>query len=199
MKSGHRLAVGAVALFVLASSVAWAQNPPSTEEAKTAPAAIREIRILFAQGRWGQAVAALRAGEKAWPGSEDLQFMSASVAMDSGDYGTAFRLYGVLLEKYPDNAGLKNNLAWLRVKAVDPAIHDLDRALQEAQEAVMTAAHDYNVWNTLGEVYLARGDAMRAMRLAVLARDLAALAGEPDLRVYQDLVQRCEVEPAAGR
>jgi hypothetical protein len=25
------------------------------------------------------------------------------------------------------------------------------------------------------------------------------MAGEPDLRVYQDLVRRCEVEPAGSR
>ena len=43
----------------------------------------------------------------------------------------------------------------------------------------MTAPQDYNVWNTLGEVHLARGDAMRAMRMAVLARDLAALPQRP--------------------
>jgi hypothetical protein len=37
---------------------------------------------------------------------------------------------------------------------------------------------------------------MRAMRVAVLARDMAALAGERDLRIYQDLVRRSE---AGGR
>jgi hypothetical protein len=28
---------------------------------------------------------------------------------------------------------------------------------------------------------------------------MAAMAGEPDLRVYQDLVNRCETQPAPGR
>jgi hypothetical protein len=94
---------------------------------------------------------------------------------------------------------LKNNVAWLRVKSEDPKIRDLDLALQTAQEALMEASQDYNIWNTLAEIYLARADAMRAMRLAVLARDMAAVAGEPDLRVYQDLVRRCEIEPVKGR
>jgi predicted Zn-dependent protease len=187
-----------VALLLAAAPAGRAQTAVDGAAA-SAPAAVREIRALFSEGRWGQAVAALRAEEKARPGNEDLQFMSAMVAMDSGDFATALRLYGALLEKYPDNAGLKNNLAWLHVKAADPALRNLDLALKEAQEAVMAAPHDYNIWNTLGEIYLARGDATRAMRLAVLSRDLAVMAGEPDRRVYQDLVQRCEGEPAGTR
>lgn len=174
---------------------------PSLAQVKTDPEVgrVREIRRLFSLGQWEAAVKALRAEEKLRPGQEDLQFMSAMVAMETGDYAEALSIYGKLLEKYPDNAGLKNNVAWLRVKSSDPKVHDMDQALKEAQEALMDASQDYNIWNTLAEIYLARGDAMRAMRLAVLSRDLAAVAGEPDLRVYQDLVRRCEIEPVKGR
>ncbi len=177
----------------------WVLPVLAQEKAVSEAGRVREIRRLFTLGQWEEAVKALRAEEKLRPGQEDLQFMSAMVAMETGDYTEAMNLYGKLLEKYPDNAGLKNNVAWLRVKSEDPKIRDLDLALQTAQEALMEASQDYNIWNTLAEIYLARADAMRAMRLAVLARDMAAVAGEPDLRVYQDLVRRCEIEPVKGR
>jgi tetratricopeptide (TPR) repeat protein len=198
MKISHMMVIGATALLLAAAPATLAQLLPAGE-AGTAASAVREIRALFTEGRWGKAVEALRAEAKARPDNEELQFMSAMVAMDSGDYVTALRLYEGLLEKYPDNAGLKNNLAWLHVKATDPSIRNLDLALKEAQEALMAAPQDYNIWNTLGEVYLARGDAMRAMRLAVLARDLATMARERDLRGFQDLVRRCEAAPAGNR
>lgn len=167
-----------------------AQQAKLEETGKDDPAA--QVRRLFTQGRWKEAVGALRQAEKALPGNDDLISMSAMVAMEIGDHAESFRLYNQLLEKYPDDAALKNNVAWLRVISKDPQIHDLDLALKEAQEAVLQASHDYNIWNTLGEIYLERGDAMRAMRIAVLARDLAAMAGERDLRQYQDLVRRSE-------
>ncbi len=197
MRTSRLRAIGAALLLLSAVPVTQAQKVSSSTKSETDT--VREIRTLFAEGHWQQAVAALRDEDKARPGNEDLQFMRAMVAMETGDYATSLRLYEALLEKYPDNAGLKNNLAWLHVKATDPAIRNLDLALKEAQEAVMAAPQDYNVWNTLAEVYLARGDAMRAMRLAVLARDLAAMAGERDMRIFQDLVLRCEAEPAGKR
>jgi predicted Zn-dependent protease len=198
MKKNLITAIGVAAFLLAAVPAALAQKSPVTADG-TESAAVREIRALFTAGHWGKAVEALRAEVKARPGNEDLQFMSAMVAMDSGDYAEALRLYQALLDKYPDNAGLKNNIAWLHVKATDPKIRNLDLALVEAQEAVMGAPNDYNIWNTLGEVYLARGDSTRAMRVAVLARDLAVMAGESDLRLYQDLVHRCETEPAGKR
>ncbi len=191
--------IGAAALLAAAGSLAYARGEP----APAAPAApgepVKAIRALFAQGRWAEAVQALERESARQPDQEDLLFLRAMVAMDTGDYTGSARLYRQLLERYPDNPGLKNNMAWLRIKSTDPEIRDLDRALREAQEAVMTAPQDYNVWNTLGEVHLARGDAMRAMRMAVLARDLAALAGERDLRQFQDLVRRCEAAPEKAK
>lgn len=186
-----------LAIMMVSGAVGLQAQVPAQNAPASTPAAA--IRRLFTEGRWREAAAALVKAQKEAPGDEDLQFMSAMVAMEDGNYAESMRLYGGLLEKYPDNAGLKNNVAWLRVKSNDPAIRNLDMALRLAQEAVISASQDYNIWNTLGEIYLARGDAMRAMRLAVLARDMAAMAGESDLRVYQDLVRRCEAEPAGIR
>ncbi len=186
----------ALALLMAAGARAQAPAPNAALDASSPKSAIRR---LFVEGRWREAVDALNLAQKEAPADEDLHFMRAMVAMEAGDYAESFRLYSRLLETYPDNAGLKNNVAWLRVKSDDPVIHNLDLALREAQEAVLAASQDYNIWNTLGEIYLVRGNAMRAMRLAVLARDMAAMAGEPDLRVYQDLVNRCETQPAPGR
>jgi tetratricopeptide (TPR) repeat protein len=197
MKRKHMIGVVAALAWLMAAD-ARAQVP-ARNEALDAPSPKAAIRRLFVEGRWREAVDALNLAQKEAPADEDLHFMRAMVAMEAGDYAESFRLYSRLLETYPDNAGLKNNVAWLRVKSDDPAIHNLDLALREAQEAVLAASQDYNIWNTLGEIYLVRGNAMRAMRLAVLARDMAAMAGEPDLRVYQDLVNRCETQPAPGR
>jgi len=158
----------------------------------SAEAPILEIRRLFAQGRWSEALAAMAQEEARQPGQEDLLFLRAMVAMEWGEHAEALRLYTRLLERYPGNPSLKNNVAWLRVQSHDPAVRDLDLALEEAREAILASPHDYNIWNTLGEIYLARGDATRALRAAVLARDLAMLAGEPDRRLFLDLVRRCE-------
>lgn len=195
MKTRNRLAVG-MAMLILAAG--GAQTRTAAADDAGAPKVL-EIRKLFVQGRYAEGVKAVRAESVKQPANEDLQYMQAMVAMDTGDYAEAFRIYSAVLERFPDNAGLKNNIAWIRLKSADPAIHDLDKALREAQEAILANPRDYNIWNTLGELYLARGDVMRAMRLATLARDMAALAGEPDLRVYRDLVQRCENAPEKGK
>ena len=185
--------IGAAVLAAAVVSLAHAQGQPGVPA--SADQSVRTIRALFAQGRWADAVNALEREAVRQPDQEDLLFLRAMVAMELGDYGGAARLYQKLLDRYPDNPGLKNNMAWLRIKSSDPAIRDLDRALREAQEAIMAAPQDYNIWNTLGEIHLARGDVMQAMRVAVLSRDLATLAGERDLRLFQDLVRRCETAP----
>jgi Flp pilus assembly protein TadD len=185
----------AIMMVLLAAPLLQAQHVQKEGQDKESGPVV-QVRRLFTQGQWKEAVAALREAEKALPGNEDLKAMSAMVAMENGDHAEALRLYNALLETYPNDASLKNNVAWLHAVSQDPQIRDLDLSLKLAQEAVMQADHDYNIWNTLGEIYLARGDAMRAMRMAVLARDMAALAGERDLRIYQDLVRRSE---AGGR
>jgi hypothetical protein len=89
MKTTGITMAAAVALAV------WVLPVLAQEKAVSEAGRVREIRRLFTLGQWEEAVKALRAEEKLRPGQEDLQFMSAMVAMETGDYTEAMNLYGL--------------------------------------------------------------------------------------------------------
>jgi|GEM_PF-4799166 len=182
-------AVVTAAVLLAASCRLLAEEPAPTSPPSSSDAA--SIRALFEKGAWGAGLAALKRIPEREDEATDLTLLRAAVALETADYRNAFRLYRRLLDRFPEDAGLKNNLAWTRVRASDPAIRDLDRALDEARDALFQRPSDPNIWNTLAEVYQARGETERALRLAILARELARAAGVKDLRIFEETVRRC--------
>jgi predicted Zn-dependent protease len=177
------------AVLVAAFSQLLAENQAPSSASPASDAA--SIRSLFEKGAWGEGLAALKRIPEREEEATDLTLLRAAVALETADYRNAFRLYRRLLDRFPGDAGLMNNLAWTRVRASDPAIRDLDQALDEARDALFQRPSDPNIWNTLAEVYQARGETERALRLAILARDLARAAGVKDLRIFDETVRRC--------
>ncbi len=188
------LTIGAVVLLIFGELRGEEPRPSASSSPD-----IGAIRRLFEEGQWRQGLAALRQNPETPNEAPEMTMLRAAVALETADYSMAFRLYRRLLERFPDDAGLKNNIAWIRLHSTDPSIRDLDRALEEAREAVFARPSDPNIWNTLAEVYLARGDREKARRRAVLARDMARAAGIEDLRIFNETIRRCgEVLPGSG-
>ena len=167
-----------------------------------APAA-DDLQGLIASGygkidarKWADAAEALEGARKLAPSNEVVRFGLSTAYIKLNRFKDALAILDGLLKDFPDNPSVKNNIAWILAKSGDPAVRNLPKAIAYAQEALLAAPRDYNVWGTLAEAYLAVGRPERAVRVAKAAWQLSLAAGEPDGKEFLDLYQRCRV--AAG-
>jgi tetratricopeptide (TPR) repeat protein len=110
-----------------------------------------------------------------------------------GRYKDALTVFNPMMEEYPYDFLLKNNVAWLLATANDPTVRNPQRALRIAQDAILTGYKDFHVWSTLSEAYYAVGNYEKALRAAAQALELARDAGAPPGSVedYQVQVRKC--------
>lgn len=107
-------------------------------------------------------------------------------------YREALEILGPLRARLPDDAVLKNNIAWIYAVCPDPAVRNPGEAVKLAQQAILAAPGDADIWNTLAEAHYAAGEhgmAQRAARIAVaLVRETApARVGE-----FWETLRRCD-------
>jgi uncharacterized protein HemY len=92
--------------------------------------------------------------------------------LDQGiaDYSEAIRLA-------PEDAGLRNTLAWLLATHPEPKVPEAGKAVELAKQAVALAPNKGTFWNTLGVAHYRAGDWKAA---------LAALKKSTELRTGGD-------------
>ncbi len=99
------------------------------------------------------------------------------------------------------DAVLRNNCAWLYLKATDEAVHDPPRALALARRAVAEpGGDDADIVGTLAEAYAQTGDPREAEN--ILARMLAEGRGDDATRAERDrfrLAADAQAVPASSR
>ena len=97
-----------------------------------------------------------------------MLFRSCStVYINTKQYAKAEQLLEALIDEYPENFQLKNNLAWLYATAEDSAFRDAQKAIELAQEAMILAPNVHNVWSTLAEAYYSAGQYEKANRAII--------------------------------
>ena len=97
-------------------------------------------------------------------------------------YGEARAILEPMLDEYPEDYLLKNNVAWLLAVAAHPDIRDSRRAIVIAQDALMLAPRNDHVWSTLAEAYFAAGNYQQALRVMNQAVRIAnAASGSEDV------------------
>lgn len=85
------------------------------------------------------------------------------------------------LERWPNDAMIHNNLAWLLANVE----YDLDVALDHAKTAAELVPNDPTYMDTLAEVHFRRGEIREALKLAIRCREIEAKDSH-----YQNQVQR---------
>ncbi|MEX2206975.1 MAG: tetratricopeptide repeat protein [Myxococcota bacterium] len=89
----------------------------------------------------------------------------AALTEQAGRYPEAIENYETVLRLDQDQAGAKNNLAWLLADNANASPADLDRALQLAQDAKNAMPNDPSVADTLGWVMYKKGIPSAAIAL----------------------------------
>ena len=98
------------------------------------------------------------------PLNRQARYMSSYAYIATKQYAKAEQGLTSLIEEFPDDFALKNNLAWLYATAEEPAFRNGKKAVELAQEAMIIAPNDYNVWSTLAEAYYSTGQYEKADR-----------------------------------
>jgi tetratricopeptide (TPR) repeat protein len=148
---------------------------------------------------------ALRAAEQVGAWSDDLTLVRRSVAATPDSVRLRYKLGAILLQQgaardarihleeahrlWPEWEPPAQDLAWLLATAGDPALRDLERAIELAQGlAERSHFRDANTLDTLAAAYAAAGDWPRAQATAQRALELARAGGEP--RLARDVERR---------
>ena len=98
------------------------------------------------------------------PMNTKARYLVSTIYIGAKQYAKAEQMLISLIEEYPEDFQLKNNLAWQYATAEDPAYRDGQKAVELAQEAMVLAPKDHHVWSTLGEAYYANGEYEKAYR-----------------------------------
>jgi tetratricopeptide (TPR) repeat protein len=98
-----------------------------------------------------------------------------------------------LLDEFPAEYTVLNNLAWMHATSADPKIRNGKLAGELAQRALLIAPADYHIWSTMAEAYYIQGEYTRAERFAREALTLAMRMAAPESLCleYRQQLDRC--------
>jgi putative PEP-CTERM system TPR-repeat lipoprotein len=118
-------------------------------------------RLHSALVRGGNAEADRLAAEwlKEQPKDVGFRLYLAQAASARGDYPRSAQYYRELLERDPKNVIVLNNLAWVERELKDP------KAVEHAELALKLAPNQPAIMDTLGWIYVERGDTARGVQL----------------------------------
>ena len=100
-----------------------------------------------------------------------------------------FKLLDAVVQRYPDGAFHRNNLAWLAARCHE----HLDEALAHAERAVKLAPDNPSYIDTLAEVHFHRGNRDEALKLERRAVEMA-----PKNKTFREQLARFESAPLPG-
>lgn len=128
--------------------------------------------------------------------NKEARYSIGHVYIQAKQYNKAEATLKELIEEYPEEFQLKNNLAWLYATAEDPSFRNGERAIQLAQEAMVIAPYDHHVWSTLSEAYYVTGQYEKAYRaiehMKMLAVRYGANLTQERVEDYTEQIQKCQ-------
>ena len=120
------------------------------------------------------------------PVNREARFIIGHVYINAKKYAEAEGILLELIEEYPEDFQLRNNLAWLYATAEDPAFRNGEKAITLAQEALVLAPIDHHVWSTLSEAYYVTGEYEKAYRAI---QHMAQIAMRYGKNITQEMVE----------
>ena len=198
-----RISMHGMAALCLVCFAAMAAEPPARDAAAAdvphetgglddaSKRRLGEAKAHAAAGRWEQAELLLRKVWQRHEGHGYTQFALGTALIELDRHREALQLLEPLVERYPSNPSLHNNIAWSLVKTTDKSVRDPKRALRFVQDALRFSPNSPVVWSTSAEVYFANGRFRRAADMADIAIALAKNTGGINLVEYAELQERC--------
>ncbi len=151
----------------------------------------------FDEKEYDQAISAYERILDIDPSNKEARFIIGHVYITAKQYGKAEAVLKQLIEEYPEDFQLKNNLAWLYATAEDPAFRDGEEAIKLAQEAMVLAPNDHHIWSTLSEAYYVTGQYEKAYRAIEHMAKLAMRYGGKNITKetvdgYNEQIMKCK-------
>ena len=126
------------------------------------------------------------------PGSEVIPFRLGVLYVKMERFADAIELFTALLEKYPEDPLMNNNLAWCY--ATGPGVKNVKLALRHSREAILSAPIAPSMWNTLAEAYYLAGDYPKALRSSDQALFLLKRGKDPSEEAVESFeAQRAKI------
>ena len=130
------------------------------------------------------------------PAHEESRYIISHVYINGKQYRKAEKLLLELIEEFPENFQLLNNLAWLYATAEDPSIRDGKKAVEIAQKAMILNPTDHHVWSTLSEAYYILGEYEKSYRAITHMASLATSYGKgitkEAVESYNEQILKCK-------
>ena len=147
-----------------------------------------EIQELIGQKHLTDALKKADALLDAYPFSLSTKVAKAVILTELFRYREALDILNLLMERYPDDAAIMNNIAWIYATADDPTVRNGDRAVELGQYALLRAPGSYHIWSTMAEGYYVSGNYERALKAATEAMRMAVRqkASSENLREYRE-------------
>lgn len=148
------------------------------------------------QNRYGRALSAYQKALELRPDDPAARFSVATSLIQTGQHEEALRMMYKLIEDYPEDYRLKNNLAWLFATTEVMSLRNGKLAEKLAQEALFAAPYDMHVWSTLAEARFMLGDYKGAQRAVGQAIKLGVALKIPQQNLNSFVKQQQKVEMA---
>jgi tetratricopeptide (TPR) repeat protein len=134
---------------------------------------------LVRQGQTGEAIVQFQEVLELQPGNAPAQITLGDLLSRMGRLDEAILHYRQALEIFPQDAGLLNNLAWIRAANAEARFRDGPEAVRLAERACQVTEYKQPmVMGTLAAAYAEAGRFDEAVAMAEKARDLAASLGQ---------------------
>ena len=100
------------------------------------------------------------------PKSKLVRFTLGTIYIEKANYKDAEHIFSELMEEFPKDFSIRNNLAWLYATALSGKVRNGKKAVTLAQEALLLKPGNFHVWSTLSEAYYISGEYEKAKRAA---------------------------------
>ncbi|VGO22158.1 tetratricopeptide repeat protein [Pontiella sulfatireligans] len=198
-----------IASLLLASSCVFSQETGSTSNAALSGLSIEtqttEERIQFLldvatayfnEDDFESAISAYERILEIDPMHQQTRFIIGHVYISGKQYKKAEEQLSALIEDYPEDFKLLNNLAWLYATAEDPSFRDGQKAISLARQAIVLAPNDHHVWSTLSEAYYVSSEYEKAYRsinhMAALAARYGTDITKESVEDYNEQIRKCK-------
>jgi cellulose synthase operon protein C len=153
------------------------------EKMKSPALAIRMYTLLEAQGRKAEAEAFATSWTQQNPKDNLVEAFVGGLSVQRKDYAEAVRWYKSSLKTQPNNAVTLNNLAYALGQLQDKS------ALEYGEKALSLAPKSAAVLDTVGWLYVERGDVNRGLELLNKAHSLAPNVPSVQLNLAKALIK----------
>lgn len=145
-------------------------------------------------GDYQEAERAYLRARDADPDNPNILFSLSSLYIQMERYRDAVNILKGMAEKFPENALVHNNLAW--VYATGGEMKNGKLAVRHAIEAIMSAPIEASMWNTLAEAYYVSGQYDKALAASEYAIDLLRMRNASAEGIAEFEKQRAKIQRA---